>query len=115
MARTALTVNRVDLDGVTKTLAAANADGHSIPWNRNFRQWLTVKNGGGSSITVTVQTPRTVGGLAVADRTVSVAAGAEVDIALTDTQNYLQADDSTYVDFSAVTSVTVLASEIADG
>lgn len=44
---------------------------------------LLVKNGDDTSHTVTLATPGTVNGLAIADRTVTVAAGAEVAIPVT--------------------------------
>lgn len=43
----------------------------------NGRSFLHVKNGGGSSDTVTIVTPGTVSGLAIADLTVPVANGTE--------------------------------------
>jgi hypothetical protein len=68
---------------------------------------LYVKNGSGSSVTVTLATPGTVDGdLAIADRTVTVAAGATTAIPMTD----LYRNPSTGVasiTYSAVTTVTV--------
>lgn len=112
MARTTLTVNTVDADGLVDTLASANADGHSIVLDRNAATWLEVLNGSGSSITVTIQTPKTVGGLAVADRTITVTAGQRQKISLENRDLYLQSDSTVYVDFSAVTTVTVGAFKI---
>ncbi len=107
MARTALTAAQIDTDGVVAALTAANADGHSIAYRDTL--FLRVTNGSASSVTVTVQTPKTVGGLAVADRTVAVAAGATTYINLADADLYRQTDGAVYVDFSAVTTVTVQA------
>lgn len=81
MARTALTVTGpaaagLDLAGA---LAAANlTDGNSLPWGP--RRYLRVVNGAATALTVTVQTPVTVGtaALAVADLTITVAASADV-------------------------------------
>lgn len=107
MARTAITAAQIDNDGVVASLTAANADGHSITYRDNL--FLCVLNGSASPITVTVQTPNTVGGLAIADRAVTVAAGARAYISLDNAELYRQADGAVYVDFSAVTTVTVQA------
>lgn len=107
MARTAITAAQIDDDGVVASLTAANADGHSVAHRNSL--FLRVTNGSGSSITVTVQTPKTIGGLAVADRAVTVAAGATAYISLGNAELYRQADGAVYVDFSAVTTVTVQA------
>jgi hypothetical protein len=68
---------------------------------------LFVKNGSGASIVVTVVTPGTVDGdLAIADRTVTVAAGVTAAVPMTD----LYRNPSTGVasiTYSAVTTVTV--------
>lgn len=103
MARTAITPQSVDLTGAAITLEAANVAGNSArPGDHRF---LWVKNGSGGSVTVTLPTPGTVEGLAIADRTVSVGAGAEKLIKVSN--NYIQSDGSVYFDYSAVTSVTV--------
>jgi len=113
MARTALTVNEVVRAGVAFSPSAANVDGHSLANDRNAALFLYVNNGSGSSVTVTIQTPGTVDGLAVADRTVAVAAAAEKLIGPFPSGVYDQSDGAVYVDFSAVTSVTVAAFKIA--
>lgn len=107
MARTALTAAQIDEDGVVASLTSANADGHSIVFRSKL--FLRVTNGSASSITVTVQTPKTVSGLAVADRPITVAAGATVYINLDNADLYRQSNGTVYVDFSAVTTVTVQA------
>ena len=67
---------------------------------------LLVKNGDASPHTVTLATPETVDGLAVADRTVNVPAGADVAIPVT----HRYRDPSTgraAVTYDGVTSVQV--------
>jgi hypothetical protein len=60
------------LTGVTPAPANASAGGDKVaPGSR-----VHVVNGGGAAITVTIATPGTVRGLAVADQTVSVPNGA---------------------------------------
>lgn len=111
MARTALTVTAVARTGNdVATLSAANVDGHSVV--NTGRMFIFVKNGDASPHTVTVQTPRTVDGLAVAELAVVVAAGEHKLIGPfpVNTFNQVGADyGKIYVDFDAVTSVTCAA------
>lgn len=113
MARTALTVNAVAETGTTLSATSANADGHSLANTaRSSKLFLYVNNGSGGSINVTIQTPQTVRGLAVADQVVAVGAGVETIIGPFDASFYNQSDGTVYADFSAVTSVTVAAFRI---
>lgn len=105
MARSALTYQQIDRDGVVPSYASANADGNSLA--NDGRMFLHVKNGSGSSINVTVETPGTVDGNAVADKVVAVAAGSEKMIGPYPPDVYNQSDGTMYIDYSAVTSVTV--------
>lgn len=74
MARGALTVTEVVPGGVGPAGAAGIADGHKFD-NRG-EEILAISNGGAGAHTVTVQTPRTVGGLSVSEQTNTIAAGA---------------------------------------
>lgn len=65
--------------GLTPSYGAVSASDTAVPGDQVV---LHVKNGGGSPDTVTLVTPGTVSGLAIADQTVSVAAGAEKFIPL---------------------------------
>lgn len=105
MARTALTAQAVTSAGLAPVYAAANVDGHS--YQPTTGRMLHVKNGGAGALTVTLPTPGTVDGLAVADRTVAVAAGAESMIGVGKGSAYRQDGGVVFVDFSVVTSVTV--------
>lgn len=108
MARTALTVQVIARTGLDPAYSSANADGHSV--QNTGRECVHVVNGGGGAITVTIQTPGTVDGLAVSDRTVSVPAGEDRIIGPFPVRDYNQPNTETiYVDFSGVTSVTVAA------
>lgn len=105
MARTAITPQSAD-GGATVTFEAANVDGNSYTPARG--RILLVDNGSGASVTVTLPTPATVDGLAIADKTVAVAAGAVAAVALGPVPYaYLQTGGVVHVDYSAVTSVTV--------
>jgi len=60
--------------GLNATYTAVSASDTAVPGDNVV---LHVKNAGGSPDTVTLVTPGTVSGLAIADQTVSVPAGAE--------------------------------------
>lgn len=107
MARTALAVQDVVRAGLNPVYSAANVDGHSI--QNNGHTVLHVKTAG-TACTVTIQTPGTVDGMAVADRTVALGATAERIIGPFPPSDYNQpTGEGVYVDFSAVTAVTVAA------
>lgn len=106
MARSALTVQTIVKTGIVPSYAAANVDGNSFANDGNT--FHHVKNGSGSSINVTYQTPGTVDDLAVTDRVVAVAAGAEKMIGPFPPGIYNQSGE-VYVDYSAVTTITVAA------
>lgn len=105
MARTSITPQRITSAGVELSMTAANVDGHSIPMGSGLV--LLVRNGDAADKTVTIPTPQSVDGLAVTDRTVTVTAGEDRYIALGTHPVYAQDGGSAWVDFSAVTSVTV--------
>lgn len=108
MARTTLTTQKVTAAGLTPTLVTPDVSGAILPAGTI----LVVKNGSGSTITVTIETPETRAGLAVADQTVSVTAGATAYIANFPVSTFVRptgaSDAGTiYVDFSSITTVTV--------
>jgi hypothetical protein len=91
-----------------------SVDGDVVDVGRTF---LSVINGGGATITVTVQTPGVVDGdLAITDRVVSVPVGTTPKLIPLNSSNYRQpatagspagADaGKAYVDYSAIASVT---------
>jgi hypothetical protein len=110
MARTVLTVQEIVRAGLEIAYTAANADGHEIA--NAGRMFLAVVNGSGSPINVTIATPNTIDGLAVADRVVACAAGETTFIGEFPPANYNQSDNMVDVDFSSVTTVTVGAFHI---
>lgn len=112
MARTALATQLVSGAGIVPAYTAANVDGHAV----EHGTILHVKNGGGAPINVTLITPGTVRGRAIADDVIAVANGGEKMISLSDRalEQTSGADEGTvYVDFSDVTSVTVAAVQAA--
>lgn len=104
MPRTAITPQRPAPVGQI-TYEAANALGNSF--GPRDGRLAHVKNGSGASITLTITTPGTVDGLAIADRTATITAGTDQFVALGVGNAYLQSDGSAWLDYSAVTSVTV--------
>lgn len=110
MATTTLLTQAISRSGLDPAYTAANADGHTI--TNGGRMFIHVKNGDTSSKTITVTTPGEVDGLAIADRTVTIAAGEEAVIgpfppAIYNTDPGVT--DKITVTFSAVTSVTIAA------
>lgn len=109
MARTALTVTgpaAAGLDLATALVAADLTDGNSFLWAP--RRYLRVVNGDSTTLTVTVQTPATVGSqaLAVADLAITVPAAGDRLIGPLGPE-FRQADSSVYVDYAgADASVT---------
>lgn len=105
MARTLITPQPVLAAGLAPTYEPANAAGNS--YRLMPGQVLHVKNGDAASHTVTINTPGTVEGLTVANRTVTVAAGSGQFIGLGSSAAHRQADGTARIDYDAVTSVTV--------
>jgi hypothetical protein len=100
----ALTTKIIGLEGVAITFADATSGGDTCETGPGVA--LLIKNGDASSHTVTLATPGTYKGLAIADRTVTVAAGADECVLVTDDYR----DPSTgraAITYDAVTSVTV--------
>lgn len=106
MSLTTLAVQQIARTGLTPALAAANTDGSYVP--NDGRMFLQVKNGSGSPINVTVETPGTVDGNAIADLVVAVPAttGDKV-IGPFPPETYNQSDGTIKVTFSGVTSLTI--------
>lgn len=104
MARDALTHQQIVRTGLEETYAAVNGtDGNKF--QNDGRMFLLVKNGAGAPITVTIQTPTTVDGLAVADQTIVVTNGEQRMIGPFP-PNLYNTDGFVYVDYSSGTTVT---------
>lgn len=72
------------------------------------KELLLVRNASGSSVTLTVVTPKTVdGNLAVADRTLAIAAGGTAAIGPFNSGVYNDTDGFVGISYSLETSVTV--------
>lgn len=109
MPRTALNPQLIPSNGtgLTPVYTAAEALGHICP----VGTILHVKNGGGSSINVTIQTGGTLEGRTLADDVIAVPNAQERMIHLASRKVLARQASpdlgSVYVDFSAVTTVTV--------
>lgn len=100
----ALTTQVVPLTGAVLSFASAAGGGDTCETGAGVL--LVVKNGDSGSHTVTLVTPGTYKGLAIADRAVAVAAGAETAIPVTsDYRNPSTGRAS--ITYDGVTSVTV--------
>lgn len=111
MARQELAVQRLSSSGVVPTWSTPTVDGFKVS-NDDFTHFH-VKNGNVASLTITIDVVKTLDGLAVPDRTITIAAGAEKEFVL-DPKIYNQPDSSvdygkTYLDFSVQSSVSVKA------
>ena len=105
MTRTAITHQQIARTGLEETLAAANAGGSYFA--NDGMMFLHVVNGSGAPITVTVETPGVVDGLAIADQIITVTNAEERFIGPFPPGIYNQSDGTVYVDYSAVTDVSV--------
>lgn len=109
MARSALTLQNITLAGLTPALAAANVDGNMF--TNDGTEFIDVANAAVGSMTVTVQTPGTVGGNLIADKVITVGAGVTKRIGPFPTDVYNQTTGAdrgkVYLDYSSVTTVTV--------
>lgn len=104
LARTVITPTAITSNGVTQTLTAVNADGNNF--NNNGATLVVIANGYTGTITATFQTPRTIDGLAVADKEIAVPAGTTFMAGPFGSNTFNQADGTVYVDFTETTSVT---------
>lgn len=94
----------IDLNGLDATYSAASGGGDKVtPAAGSF---LHVKNGNAATCTVTIATPGTVGGLAVADRTVAIPTADEAFILLDPSLYRNSADGKADVTWSVTATVT---------
>lgn len=105
MAETAITPQDIAVTGTAVTFEAANAAGNSIDMSSGPKI-LHAKNTNASTRTITLVTAGTVGGLAIADRTVVIAATTgDKEIRL---DNVLKGTDGVaHITYDAVTNLTV--------
>ncbi len=111
--RTIVDPQTASRDGITPTWHAATASvGDSFP--NTGKVMLHVKNAGSETV-LTIQTPGLVDTLAVAERTVTIAATTgEKLIGPFPTSQYNQTNGRVYLDWSSVTSVTFAVYKYVD-
>ena len=111
MAYTELTVQTPTIAGVIPADVAATAsDGNRFKNTGN--EMLLVRNGGGSTVVVTIPTPQTIVGLSIQDPTITIATGVNRNIGPFPPSVYNNPAGGTdpnevYVEYDQVTSVTV--------
>jgi hypothetical protein len=93
-------------------MSAANVDGHTVANTAAGKRFISVLNEDASPINVTVVTPGTVHGLAIADLVVAVPAGDNLMIGPFPPSTFNQGDGTVHVDFSAVSDITCAALSI---
>jgi hypothetical protein len=94
----------VSTAGLAPTFASASAGGDQAPVGGGY--FLVVRNGGASPVTVTVVTPGTIKGLAIADTALVIAAAGEGIVPM-DSIYRNPSTGRADITYSAVTSVTV--------
>lgn len=107
MARTELSVQTIDNDGMTPSYEAANADGEEFANNGDV--FIHMKNGSGGAIVATFKTPATVSGVSIDEVEVTISAAGEEMVGPFDPAVFNQADGNVDVDFDGVTSLTIAA------
>ena len=95
--------------GVVPTYTGSLSTGNVYQFVNDGKTFIHVKNGGGSSDTVTIVSQNSEDGLAVADRTVAVANGAEKMIGPFLPHVYNDGDGLVNFSHSFITSVTQAA------
>lgn len=105
MARAALTVYVPTSSGVQITKTAMAADGFSFVYAGRGDE-IHIDNGA-TAMVITIPTPKTVDGLAVADRTVSVGSNESFVIGDLGKDTYIQTDGTIHVDTDDATDGTI--------
>lgn len=110
MADVVGSVQDFDKDGadLTETNAPTSPDDFQFA-NNDKRTFVMVNNGSGSEITVTIESPATIDGEAITDKTVDIAANTIALIGPFKQSIYNDGSDRVHLVFSASTSVTVAA------
>jgi len=103
--RATLTVQTISAaTPITPVYVTPVADGHSFANDGN--QFVHIKNATGSTVYITITTPATIGGMAIADVNTAIATGTERMIGPFDPTYFNNSGGTVYVDYSA-TGVTV--------
>ena len=105
-----LTVNTIDNDGLNSESVYVSAAAGGDQFANTGREFIVVKNGDAGTPTVTLATPATYGGLAVADVAVTMGATTgEQMIGPFPTGIFNDANGNVQITYTAVTSLTISA------
>lgn len=109
MAEVPVSVQRPTAAGLkpTNTGSLSTSNTYLVP--NDGKTVLRVNNKSGEATKVTIKTPNTVGGNAIADKEVEVIAGEERIIGPFERDTYNNVDGNLEVTFSKITEVTVAA------
>jgi hypothetical protein len=102
-----LTIQRLGQAGITPSFATASVGGDAFVNDGNT--WLQIKNGGASSITVTIDSKTPCNQGFDHDLTVTIVAGGEKVIGRFEQSRFNDPTGKVSVAYSAITSVTVAA------
>ncbi len=100
-----LTLNVVARGGVTVSLVAAAGGGDEFV--NTGQEFFMITNGGGGSINVTITTPNSVDGNAIADVVIAVGNGVTMFIGPFPKGTYNDSANKVQIAYSGVTTVTV--------
>lgn len=113
MADVDLTIQKIVATGLTPSYTGSLATTNTYKIRNNGRVFVQVKKSGAGDCTVTIATPKTVGGLAVADQTVTVAATTgDKQIGPWPPDIYNDGSGDVNLTFSEITGLTVGAFEL---
>lgn len=108
-----LTVNSISRDSILLTTTAAAGGGDAFL--NTGQEFILVENGGVGGITVTIATQATSDGLAIADRSFGVAAGATRLAGPFPTALYNDGEGKVQLTYTGVTSVGVWVGKFTAG
>lgn len=111
MARQSKTVELIANTGVVATYTAAHADNHKCTWHRDL--FIHVKQGSGARV-VTIPVGKTFEGRVITSLTVNVAENTEKLIGPF-VGDYVQSDETIWVNFDATTNTTFAALRLGVG
>lgn len=100
-----INVQSIGITGLTPVYTAAAAAGDALQLGDGF--FVHYKNGSAAAITVTLITPGTVSGLAVADRALTVPAGGDLMVKLDRRQYEDPVTGRAMATYSGVTTLSV--------
>lgn len=112
MARTSVSVETVDRDGLSPTKTFIPTDG--VSFANTGKEFIRLENTDAAGIVVTIQTALTVDGEAVADKTITVGAGDEMLAGPFPTKWYNNSGGVVYVDAATADKVYISPLKLTD-